>query len=78
MSTGLYPLDRNEFLKKLPEKATRNLYSAESINISLNETLMKLLKKNRDHSKEDKIKRQKNSKKKIWFTKCNGWKNFGD
>ena len=45
MSTGLYPLDRNEFLKKLPEKATRNLYSAESINISLNETLMKLLKK---------------------------------
>ena len=75
---GLYPLDRNEFLKKLTEKASRNLYSAESINISLNETLIKLLKENRGHSKEDKIKRQKKSKKKIWFTKRNGWKNFRD
>ena len=61
---GLYPLDRNEVLKRLPERATWNLHSTESINISLHETLIELLKENCDHSEEDKIKRGKKIQKK--------------
>ena len=74
---GLYLLC-NEALKRLPERATQNLHFAESKNISL-KTIIELLKENCGHSKEDEMKRgKKNSKKKIWFTKCNGWKDFGD
>ena len=61
---GLYPLNRNEVLKRLPERATQNLHSAESTNISLNETLVELLKENCGHSEEDKIKRGKKIPKK--------------
>ena len=51
-------------MKRLPERATRNLHSAESTNISLNETLIELLKENCGHSEEDKIKRGKKIPKK--------------
>ena len=60
---GLYPLNQNEVLKRLPERATWNLHSGESINISLNETLIELLKENQCHSNGDKIKRGKKFQK---------------
>ena len=55
---GLYLLC-NEALKRLPERATQNLHSAESKNISLNKTIIELLKENCGHSKEDEMKRGK-------------------
>ena len=61
---GLYPLDWNEVLKRLPEKATQNLHFTKSNNISLSEMIKELLKESRGQSREDKIKRGKKIPKK--------------
>ena len=61
---GIWPLNSNSVLDRLPEKRANNS-SPEEKNISLNETLIELLKENRGHSKGQKESRGKKVPKKV-------------
>ena len=61
---SIWPLNSNSVLDRLPEKQADNS-SPEETNISLNETLIELLKENRGHSKGQKESRGKKVPKKV-------------
>ena len=62
---GIYPLDRNEALKRLPDYANNSTLILEECTNALNETLIELLKENRGCSEKQKLERGKKIPKKV-------------